>query len=74
MATVKEDLKNAILAAYVAMGQANRYLSTLSPMFNATTNESVTAAKPKIRKCRGGPPSVSEVRKLEACDPLLQLL
>jgi hypothetical protein len=71
---VKEDLKNAILAAYAAMGQANRCLSTLSPMFNATTNESVTAAEANDRKGRGGPASVSEVRKPEAVRAVVAML
>lgn len=52
IATVDEGLKKAILAAYVAIGTANRDLSTLTPGFTATINKSIQAAKPEIEKAR----------------------
>lgn len=52
IATLKEDLKSAILDAYVAVGAANRCLSTLSPMFSSTIHKSIQAAKPKVEKAR----------------------
>jgi hypothetical protein len=53
ISTVKDDLKGAILDAYAAIGNANRSLSTLSPMFNSTIHKNIDAAKPKIERARG---------------------
>ncbi len=52
IATLKEDLKRAILDAYVAIGAANRDLSTLSPMFSSSIHKRIEAARPKVEKAR----------------------
>jgi hypothetical protein len=52
IATLKEDLKRAILDAYVAIGAANRDLSTLSPKFSSSIRQRLEAAKPKVEKAR----------------------
>src|ERR1039458_8758680 len=52
IASVDERLNSAILAAYVAIGKANRCLSTMTPMFNSEINKSIQAAKPEIEKAR----------------------
>jgi hypothetical protein len=45
-----EDLKAVILAAYVAIGAANRSLSTMSPGFSSTIHKAIEIAKPRIEK------------------------
>ena len=52
ISTLKEDLKDASLAAYVAMRNANRCLDTLTPEYAFEVQTSITAAKPKIKKAR----------------------
>jgi hypothetical protein len=52
IATLKDEIKGAILDAYVAIGAANRDLSTLSPKFSSTIHKRIEAAKPKVEKAR----------------------
>jgi hypothetical protein len=52
IATLKDELKVAILDAYAVIGAANRDLAVLTPMFNATLHQRIDAVKPKVKKAR----------------------